>query len=499
VSRLAILSFAAVLLATTAWAQRPAYPIRGPSPAAEAAPARVYNDPAYQVPLDPMAAPLRADQISLLRRALSGAPSHGLRTADYIPAATDQQLASRDPAVRAEGQRRLVSGMLRYAQAVKTGRLASRDFPRDWSLRPAAYDASAAYLDALPRNRLAEWIDYLPPPYAGYETLQQGLATYQRIADTGGWPVIPAGPALREGVRDTRVALLRQRLSAEDPSVSGMGDSVLDASITEGVRRAQRRFGMEPTGIADRATLNQLNVPVQQRIGQIVANMERWRWMPEVMPADRIQVNIAAAVLTVYRDDAPTMSMRAVTGRPTDPTPILSSVVHSVVLNPPWNVPTSIATRDLYPKGAAYLARNGFTNIPIGDGKFRLQQKAGPMNALGRVKLDFDNPYAVYLHDTPTRSTFSNYVRQASAGCVRLERALDLTRALLEGDPTWTPAAIDQTIESGQTVRVRLSRPASVYLLYWTAYLGPDGQMNFRADPYGWDRDLLRRLSPSPV
>jgi murein L,D-transpeptidase YcbB/YkuD len=499
VSRLAILIVAAAVLAPTAWAQRPAYPIRAPAAAPAPAPARAYNDPAYVVPTDPLNAPLRADQISLLRRALDAAPGHGLKTSDYLSPGLDQQLASREPAQRAEGQRLLVSGMLRYAQAVRAGRLGRNNYSRDWSLRPAAYNASAAYLEALRRNQLAQWIDHLPPPYAGYEALQTGLATYQQIAAAGGWPTIPAGPALREGVLDTRVPLLRVRLAAEDPSVPGVGDARLDASITEGVRRAQRRFGMEPTGIADRATLNQLNVPVQERIGQITANMERWRWMPEVMPADRIQVNIAAAVLTVFRNDVPTMSMRAVTGKPSDPTPILSSVVHSVVLNPPWNVPASIAAKELYPKGAEYLARNNFINIPTGDGGYRLQQKAGPNSALGRIKLDFDNPYAVYLHDTPTRSTFANSMRLASHGCVRLERALDLTRALLEGDPIWTPAAIDQTLAAGQTVRVPLSRPVSVYLLYWTAYLGPDGQMNFRADPYGWDRELLRRLNPAPV
>jgi murein L,D-transpeptidase YcbB/YkuD len=193
------------------------------------------------------------------------------------------------------------------------------------------------------------------------------------------------------------------------------------------------------------------------------------------------------------------MSMRAVTGKISDETPMLSSVIHSVVLNPPWNVPTGIAANELIPKGRAYLARNGFSRIPTGNGGYRLQQKAGPQSALGRFKLDFDNPFAVYLHDTPTRSTFERYGRLASHGCVRLERAEQLTRALLEGDPVWTDAAIDQTLATGQTVRAPLRRPVSVFLLYWTAYLAPDGQMNFRADPYGWDRELLSRIGGASV
>ena len=389
--------------------------------------------------------------------------------------------------------------MLRYAQAVRSGRLASDNFSKDWSLKPAPYNPAPEFQQALAQNQLSAWLDNLPPPYAGYAALQQGLIAYRKIAQAGGWPTIPAGPVMKEGAPDARVPALRARLAAEDHTVSPAGDVGFDHGLAVGVMRAQKRFGLEPTGIVDHATLAALNTPVDDRIGQIVANMERWRWLPAALPADRIQVNVAAAVLTVFKGDNPTQSMRAVTGKPEDPTPMLSSVVHSVVLNPPWNVPAGIAAKELYPKGPDYLARNGFVNLPTGDGGYRLQQKAGPQSALGRIKFDFDNPYAVYLHDTPTHSTFEKYGRLASHGCVRLEKPRNLALALLAGDPVWTGDAIDQTIAAGQTVRVPLSRPVSVFLLYWTAYLGPDGQMNFRADPYGWDRELLARIAGSPV
>jgi murein L,D-transpeptidase YcbB/YkuD len=471
-----------------AWAQRPAYPIRQAAPAVSAYP-----------PADPYELGLRADQIALLRRTLDAAPAHGLSAAAFVAPDLDQRLTSRDAATRLDGQRLLVAAIIRYAQAVHVGRLAPSAFMADWSVRPEAYNAAAEYQAALAQNRLAAWIDDLPPPYAGYTALQQGLAAYRRIDAAGGWPTIPAGPVMKLGVLDSRVALLRARLAAEDRTVSPAGDVVFDAGLAQGVMRAQKRFGLEPTGAVDAATRNALNTSVDERIGQIVANMERWRWLPAALPADRIQVNIAAAVLTVFRGDTPTMSMRAVTGKPGDETPMLRSVIHSVVLNPPWNVPTGIATKELIPKGQDYLARNGFSMIPTSDGGYRLQQKAGPQSALGRMKFDFDNPYAVYLHDTPTKATFERYGRLASHGCVRLEKAEQLTRALMEGDPVWTSAAIDQTLAAGQTVRVPLSRPVAVFLLYWTAYLAPDGQMNFRADPYGWDRELLKRIGGAAV
>ena len=163
-----------------------------------------------------------------------------------------------------------------------------------------------------------------------------------------------------------------------------------------------------------RSTIAYLNQPVGQRILQIVANMERWRWMPATMPSTRVQVNTGAAIVTLFRDDKPVMSMKAVSGRPGDETPMLTSAIHSVVINPPWNVPSGIAQRELWPKEKAnpgYLARNGYRIIPVQGGQPRLQQASGDQSALGRFKFDFDNPFAVYLHDTPSKGGFDQIGR----------------------------------------------------------------------------------------
>jgi murein L,D-transpeptidase YcbB/YkuD len=272
----------------------------------------------------------------------------------------------------------------------------------------------------------------------------------------------------------------------------------MDASVVQGLERAQKRFGLEPNGTLGKQTLAALNTPVSERVGQIIANMERWRWLPAELPADRIQVNIAAAVLTVFHNDTPTLSMRAVTGRPDDETPMLQSTIHSVVFNPPWNVPSTIATKELWPKERAhpgYFARNDFIVIKNPDGGTRLQQKAGDKAALGHVKFDFANRYGVYLHDTPTHGTFGHYARMVSHGCVRLEHPVVLAKSVLDGDAKWTPDAIDEAIDQGDTVRAQLPKPISVFLLYWTAYVGPDGAANFRGDPYDWDHALMQRIA----
>ena len=411
-----------------------------------------------------------------------------LLPADTIAQGLSLNPRPEDPAAREQ----LVRDALDHARAVHSGRLAEEDFQRDWGLRPPAYDPLPGFAEAVRTDRIAAWIASLPPPYAGYDGLKAGLVRYRAIAAAGGWPTLAAGPDLTLGSSGARVLALRQRLAVEDKDVATSG-TTFDAALLEAVRRAQRRYGLNPTGTVAGQTLAALNVPAIARVRQIMANMERWRWLPQELPKDRVQVNIAAAVMTVFDGDAPVLSMRAVTGRPGDETPMLSSMIHSVVINPPWNVPTSIATKELWPKekkSPGYLKRNGFKVI---DGT-RLQQQAGDQSALGRFKFDFDNNFSVYLHDTPSRAKFASFSRLASHGCVRLEKPEQLADLLLKGDPTWTPEAITAQVQKGETVRARLPKPVAVYLLYWTAFASGNGQMNFRDDPYGWDAALAAKI-----
>jgi len=425
--------------------------------------------------------PLSRAQAETAARTLDAAETHGLTRRTLAPDADPQELAT---------------AILRYAREIHVGRLAPADFLRQWGVRPAPYDPRADYAAAVTTDRLQEWLDSLPPPYAGYNALRRGLATYRAIAAKGGWKTLPPGPAFGLGDQSARSVALRTRLAVEDPMVDRRGRG-FDADLQQAVARAQRRYGLKPDGVVTPETITALNQPVGQRILQIIANLERWRWLPPQMPATRLQVNSGAAVVTLFRDDRPVLSMKAVSGRVGDETPMLFSSIHSVVLNPPWNVPTSIAEKELWPKEKAkpgYLARNAFVMIKTEGGGQRLQQKPGPKSALGRYKFDFDNPYGVYLHDTPTQSTFSRFTRQESHGCVRLEKPRELAEALLAGSPEWAPDAIAAAIDKGDTVRARMSEATPVFIFYWTAFAAPDGTMNFRADAYNWDSLLLQRI-----
>ncbi|MCP3730764.1 L,D-transpeptidase family protein [Sphingomonas sp. MG17] len=471
-------------VSTAAFAQQAAQQVTAPPPATTAIPAPQPGQTPVPVPVAPVQAPLpdlTPDQADQVRRLIvQGRIAQGLRystaEAEVLPA---------DP----QG---LVRAALDYARAIHIGRLDTADFQEDWALRPAAWDPLPGFTQAVAGNRIPAWFAGLTPQYEGYDNLRKGLARYRRVEAAGGWSTIAAGPDMALGASGARVAALRARLAVEDGEVVATGDK-FDAALKEAVVRAQRRYGLPPTGVVSTGTLAALNVPVSSRVRQIMANMERWRWMPKEMPVDRIQVNIAAAQVAVFEGDKPVMSMRGATGKPGGgETPMLASSIHSVVLNPPWNVPAGIAQRELFPKGSAYLARNGFKVIGTGAAR-RLQQQPSH-SALGKYKFDFANPFAVYLHDTPGKGIFSSYDRLASHGCIRLERPGDLARLLLDGSTEWTPEAIDAALAKGETKRADLPKDVAVYLLYWTAYASQSGTMNFRGDPYGWDKTLATKI-----
>jgi murein L,D-transpeptidase YcbB/YkuD len=465
---------AAGLLASTAASAQMVTPRAGGTPVPLVVPPAPVGATSVTAPVYPTITSAQAHQLAQL--IADDEVSQGLRIGK------PRDLASLDSAT-------LVRIALDHARAVHSGRLMPDDFQKDWGIRPQPYDPLPGFTAAVAQDRLAAWVRSLPPPYVGYDTLVKGLDRYRTIAAAGGWPQLSVAPVF--GSRGPAVAKLRERLAMEDPAVPASGDR-FDAALLDGVRRAQRRYGLNPAGQVGAQTLAALNVPVEQRIRQIMANMERWRWLPSELDRHRVQVNIAAAVLTVFDGDEPVMSMKAVTGRPGNETPMLVSRINSIVINPPWNVPSSIATKELWPKERAnpgYLKRNGFRVIDNGDGSKRLQQSS-EKSALGRFKFDFPNNFAVYLHDTPAQSGFSKFDRLASHGCVRLEKPADLAKLLMRTTPDWQPDKIDAAVEAGKTVRAQMAEPVSVYLMYWSAFANQNGQVGFRDDPYGWDGKL---------
>jgi murein L,D-transpeptidase YcbB/YkuD len=314
------------------------------------------------------------------------------------------------------------------------------------------------------------------------------------------------------------VPSLRQRLLREGVEpVTDAGSEQFDADLEDAVRRFQARHGLQVDGVVGPRTRAALNVSAAQRVDQLVANLERRRWLGEAPGRRQVRVNAAAFTLDAIEDDTVALHMRVVVGRPYRPTPEFSDRIRYLVLNPYWEVPPRLAVQDKLPaikRDPGYLAAEHL-RVLTGWGAdareldpaqidwqrlrrhmpYRLRQDPGPWNALGRIKFMFPNAYDVYLHDTPSRGLFAHAERSFSSGCIRVEQALALADWLLQDNPQWTPAALRAAIDSGRTRTVNLRAPVPVYLLYWTAWVDRDGRAHFRRDLYQRDAALAGALT----
>jgi murein L,D-transpeptidase YcbB/YkuD len=229
------------------------------------------------------------------------------------------------------------------------------------------------------------------------------------------------------------------------------------------------------------------------RLREIEVNLERERWLPRRLPADRVWVNVADERLVLYRDDRPVFSTRVIVGQDErrNQSPEFRATIDGILFNPPWNIPNDIATNEILPKARQdpqYLARHNLVMLPDGG----LQQLAGPNSGLGQIMLYMQNRFDVYLHDTPSKNLFSRDDRRISHGCIRVENLRELA-ALLMRQPL---DAINQAIATGSTTRSELPAAVPVFVVYETAFADGDGRLQFRADVYGRDAEIWPNFAP---
>ncbi|MDB5420444.1 MAG: peptidoglycan-binding protein, partial [Brevundimonas sp.] len=245
-------------------------------------------------------------------------------------------------------------------------------------------------------------------------------------------------------------------------------------------------------------TQRSLGASSDDRARQIALNLERRRWLKRELSPERIEVNTAAAIMVYWKDGRPVHSNRVVVGSAENQTPSLEKPFASVVANPPWYVPAGIARREILPKGAAYMAAR---DMYVQNGQ--VIQRAGPQAALGYVKFELRDSYAIFLHDTPSKAAFNLSTRQRSHGCVRVQDAVEFARTLLSPDPARL-ADFDAAQDSRETKRIQTGREISVRLLYWTAFVDGQQRVAFREDVYKRDQKLAEALGiavtlPVPV
>jgi len=472
------------------------------------------------------------DRTKELIATLCHAEWEGLRPADYrlveLRRTLERLRPSLDrqkPEAFAELDLELTRRFVEYGFDLLAGRVDPRKVASEWYIRARRSSIEGTLRGALQGEEFQGMVAPLRPHQPEYAELVKALAQYRDIFRRGGWPEIPGRRPLRRGDRGARVAALRRRLAMTgDLADSAVSTPVYDRDVVTAVARFQARHGILGGGaVVGAATRAALNVPVQVRIRQIELNLERYRWLPVDFEPRYIYVNIPDYELYAYNAGKPALRMRVAVGDEYEnATPVFADSMTFVVFRPYWYVPRRILMEEMIPKIRRKRSYLAWHDLEVVDARrdslvlnprrinwahpdvnrIRVRQKPGSRNHLGLVKFMFPNQFAVYLHDTPIRKAFARSRRTESHGCVWVEKPVELADFVLAGQGDWNDSTVRQAMQpepspmgrrgaEGQTVK--LERPVPVYIVYLTAFVR-DGVLNFRADPYGKDREAMARL-----
>ncbi|HSI40680.1 MAG TPA: L,D-transpeptidase family protein [Xanthobacteraceae bacterium] len=427
---------------------------------------------------------------------LEAAADEGLAPSDYAVAVLPADAA--DAAV-AQTELRIAAAALLYARHVQAGRfdptrISAAVTPERTLPEPAAVLAALAQAGD-PRAVLAAYA----PQYPGYQALRGKLAGLRAEAGAVAPVAVPPGRVLRPGMSDARVPLLRVRLG-----VTGPADSLsYDHDLVEAVKQFQTKIGQPSNGVVGAGVVAALNDNGERRLADVIANMERWRWLPHDVASRYVFVNIPEFLVRIVKDGSVIHQTKVVVGKPDSPTPLLSHDMEYVVFNPYWNVPPGIARNEMLPKLAANpyalaeqgieVVRNGKAVDPgsidwsRGTRGYSFRQPPGERNALGRIKFMFPNKHSVYLHDTPSRALFANERRAYSHGCVRVFEPLKFGEVIFSlgmPDDPWSQQRISKQL-GGKERYVNLKQRFPVHIAYFTTFVNDAGDLVTREDLYG--------------
>lgn len=449
------------------------------------------------------------------------AAAQGFRPEDYLTPELDLAAVGDDPTRLAAVETAFSAAAVRYAQHAAGGRINPLDISKLITIQPRQINPSEMLMALSAADDPAAILMDLHPKHREFLQLREALATFNdgMVEDE---IHIPDGPLLKPGMHDDRVALLRQRLNVEAPEVAesattATDDNVYDDALLAAVKTFQESLSLTADGVVGPATVAALNGGGAVTRDDIIANMERWRWLPADMGDFHVLVNIPEFRLFVEKghDDAKGFEVayttRVVTGKPTNQTPIFSDEIEHIVVNPYWNVPASIAKKEIGPHLAAnpgYLASQNMEMLsPSGKvvnasaidwsqtsvNNYRIRQRPGGGNALGNIKFLFPNQHDVYLHDTPSKSLFQRAYRAYSHGCARVQNPMDFANALLAFEPKLTVAMLEDEIGGGERWN-NLERHVPVHLTYFTLRVDPDGTIRSYGDVYGHNKKMIELL-----
>lgn len=382
-----------------------------------------------------------------------------------------------------------------FVDRAYTGQMNPEDL--QWHIPRKKVDA-VALLDSLVVNKgkgLEEW----EPVNSYYRRLKKALIHLYEVEKAHEWGEVALGKGevFRIGDSSSVINEVKRKLRLTGDYVQGDTDGYFDSALHRAVVQYQFRMGLMEDGVIGQAVIRELNVPLKRRIEQVLINLERMRWMPDLQAGNGILVNIPQYRLHVFEDSELVMGMNIVVGTAASKTVIFNDMIKYVVFSPYWNVPRSIVRSEIVPgmeRNSNYLAERNMEQMGFSNGLPVIRQRPGANNSLGRVKFIFPNSYAIYLHDTPARSLFGRERRALSHGCIRVEKPTELAEYLLSDSEEWGREEILRDMRSNKEKWVTLDNPMPVFIAYFTAWVGVDGLLNFREDIYGHDRKMSDRL-----
>ncbi|QUS58160.1 L,D-transpeptidase family protein [Pseudovibrio brasiliensis] len=446
---------------------------------------------------------------------LQSAAEEGLHTADYpVPAADFNADGKATPDQIAAAELELTHSILKYAEDAQAGRVSPYAISEDITLRPERPDPIEALTSVARSAAPSQVLAAFNPPHAEYKALKKQLAELREQTENGDLEkqvVIPAGKLLKVGSKSSRVALLRERLSV--PTVESHMN-VYTQDLAYAVEAFQAANGLHPDGAVGPRTLLALNGRVSgDPIKDVIANMERWRWMPRDLGETHLRVNIPEFMVRLNMEGFVLYETRVVVGKRSNKTPVFSDKMQHVVVNPYWNVPYSIASKELLPDLRAsnpqsYLQKGNYEIVYGGKivdprrvnwdavtfKQIRIRQRPGRGNALGKIKFMFPNKHNVYLHDTPSKSLFNRSERAFSHGCVRVQNPFEFSDALMATQNTITGNYIRSLVGKKQT-QVNLQKDIPVHISYFTAFVDEAGKLQRRPDIYGHNQAVIDALN----
>jgi murein L,D-transpeptidase YcbB/YkuD len=394
------------------------------------------------------------------------------------------------------------------ATAAQTGATPHPASPKAPSTSSSAASAPASTPES--RSAAALALSHEPTFDEGSaQRIRDAALSYADLAVRGGWPTIPTDAKFAQGTPGAHDDILRTRLIMSGDLAHTKGSGAFDQDLADAVKRFQARHGLAATGTMTPRTIAAMNVSVHKRIRQLEASLERLQHMTFPFGQRYVVVNIPATFAEAIENDVVVRRYRVIVGKTEKPSPTLTADITSVVLNPTWTVPASIAKAEISAhmrKDPSYLQRMHMEVLDAHDKpidphsvdwsgthtpNFTVRQQNGTWNALGAVKIDMPNSYSVYMHDTNMRNLFSNDYRFDSHGCSRVDNVRDLAAWLLKDQPQWSRAAIDAAIAGGQHQEVRVTKKIPVAWIYLTAWMTKDQTVQFRNDVYNQDEQLL--------